>query len=82
MAELRQPTGMGTESKRREKETPRCERQDGSLHSKSFAHTDKGMYFMGMTLMNYKTVGSLVYYIYHFPYFFKKHMSNILLYKQ
>eukprot|EP00434_Breviolum_minutum_P016843 symbB.v1.2.014859.t2/scaffold1095.1/size138309/7 len=27
---------------------------DGSLHSKSFAHTDKGMYFMGMTLMNYK----------------------------
>ncbi|CAE7416046.1 HOP2 [Symbiodinium natans] len=28
--------------------------EDGSLHSKSFAHTDKGMYFMGMTFMNYK----------------------------
>ncbi|CAK9081637.1 Ankyrin repeat domain-containing protein 17 [Durusdinium trenchii] len=31
---------------------------DGSLHSKSFAHTDKGMYFMGMTLMNYKSAPS------------------------
>lgn len=28
-------------------------REDGSVHSKGFAHTDKGMYFMGMTLMNY-----------------------------
>ncbi|CAE7222253.1 ANKRD17 [Symbiodinium necroappetens] len=28
---------------------------DGSLHSKSFAHTDKGMYFMGMTFMNFKS---------------------------
>lgn len=32
--------------------------EDGSLHSKSFAHTDKGMYFMGMTLMNYKSAPS------------------------
>lgn len=32
--------------------------EDGSLHSKSFAHTDKGMYFMGMTLMNYKAAPS------------------------
>lgn len=26
---------------------------DGSVHPKGFAHTDKGMYFMGMTAMNY-----------------------------
>ncbi|CAJ1395712.1 unnamed protein product [Effrenium voratum] len=32
--------------------------EDGTLHSKSFAHTDKGMYFMGMTLMNFKSAPS------------------------
>eukprot|EP00933_Yihiella_yeosuensis_P083229 TRINITY_DN97422_c0_g1_i1.p1 TRINITY_DN97422_c0_g1~~TRINITY_DN97422_c0_g1_i1.p1 ORF type:complete len:801 (+),score=186.00 TRINITY_DN97422_c0_g1_i1:49-2403(+) len=31
----------------------RIVREDGALHHKGFAHTDKGMYFMGMTLMNY-----------------------------
>eukprot|EP00928_Gymnodinium_smaydae_P073577 TRINITY_DN56768_c0_g1_i1.p1 TRINITY_DN56768_c0_g1~~TRINITY_DN56768_c0_g1_i1.p1 ORF type:complete len:840 (+),score=194.27 TRINITY_DN56768_c0_g1_i1:52-2571(+) len=28
--------------------------EDGSVHEKGFAHTEKGMYFMGMTRMNYK----------------------------
>merc|ERR1719311_1032274 len=28
--------------------------EDGSVHSKGFAHTEKGMYYMGMTMMNYR----------------------------
>lgn len=31
----------------------RIVREDGSLHGKGFAHTDKGMYFMGMVMMNW-----------------------------
>jgi len=27
--------------------------EDGSIHSKGFAHTEKGMYYLGMTMMNY-----------------------------
>mmetsp|Transcript_61658 Transcript_61658/g.193245 ORF Transcript_61658/g.193245 Transcript_61658/m.193245 type:complete len:473 (-) Transcript_61658:64-1482(-) len=30
----------------------RIVKEDGSIHPKGFAHTDKGMYFMGMVLMN------------------------------
>jgi hypothetical protein len=28
--------------------------EDGSVHSKGFAHTEKGQYYMGMTMMNYQ----------------------------
>jgi len=27
--------------------------EDGSVHSKGFAHTEKGQYYLGMTMMNY-----------------------------
>lgn len=30
----------------------RIVREDGAIHPKGFCHTDKGLYFMGMTLMN------------------------------
>eukprot|EP00930_Biecheleria_cincta_P090279 TRINITY_DN7962_c0_g2_i1.p1 TRINITY_DN7962_c0_g2~~TRINITY_DN7962_c0_g2_i1.p1 ORF type:complete len:780 (-),score=167.99 TRINITY_DN7962_c0_g2_i1:151-2490(-) len=33
----------------------RIVQEDGGMHSKGFAHTDKGLYFMGMTLMNSKS---------------------------
>lgn len=29
--------------------------EDGTLHKKGFAHTDKGMYYMGMVMMNYES---------------------------
>lgn len=29
--------------------------EDGTLHGKGFAHTDKGQYFMGMVMMNYES---------------------------
>lgn len=32
--------------------------EDGDIHSKGFAHTDKGTYFMGMVMMNYKRAPS------------------------
>lgn len=37
-------------------ETPpfRILKEDGSLHGKGFAHTDKGAYYMGMVCMNFK----------------------------
>lgn len=53
MANQRKKAMMVEDDKEADEPAPyRIVQEDGTLHSKGFAHTDKGMYFMGMTLMN------------------------------
>merc|ERR1719517_129300 len=44
---------MVEDDKEQERPPPyRIVQEDGTLHPKSFAHTEKGSYFMGMVIMN------------------------------
>jgi len=53
MANQKKKAMMVEDDKEIDEPTPyRIVKEDGSIHPKGFAHTDKGMYFMGMVLMN------------------------------
>jgi len=53
MAQKRKETMMVEDDKDQDRPPPyRIVQEDGTLHPKSFAHTEKGSYFMGMVIMN------------------------------